>query len=288
MSNPALFSILIANYNNGSFFKDCYKSIIAQTYQNWEAIIVDDCSSDNSIEEIKKIVGEDSRFRIYKNESNSGVGFTKKRSIELANGEICGFVDPDDAITENALEIMIKEHSENSDVSLTYSNLVYCDENLQQTSIKKTHQVENHLVDFFNLYGSISHFAAFKKSFYLQTVGLNSFLKRAIDQDLYLKLYDAGKVKYVDQDFYLYRLHSGGISTMQNTDKAYFWHWQVIFDRAEHRNINVENLFLENFVRKNAYNEEIQKNSKKIEIIKNSRWLKLGYKLGLFKVYKNL
>ncbi len=49
-----LFSILIANYNNGHFFKDCYQSIIAQTYANWEAIIVDDCSSDDSVTVIKQ------------------------------------------------------------------------------------------------------------------------------------------------------------------------------------------------------------------------------------------
>ena len=134
-NNNNSFSILIANYNNGRFFKECYDSIIAQTYQNWEAIIVDDYSSDNSVEEIKKIVGEDSRFKIYTNETNSGVGFTKKKCIELANGEICGFVDPDDAISENALEIMTALHKENKNISLIYSNFIYCDENLKITRI---------------------------------------------------------------------------------------------------------------------------------------------------------
>ena len=48
------FSILIANYNNGKYFEDCYKSILLQNYENWEAVIVDDASTDNSIEIIKK------------------------------------------------------------------------------------------------------------------------------------------------------------------------------------------------------------------------------------------
>ena len=47
------FSILIANYNNGKFFQDCYKSILQQTYQNWEVVILDDASTDNSVEVIK-------------------------------------------------------------------------------------------------------------------------------------------------------------------------------------------------------------------------------------------
>jgi glycosyltransferase involved in cell wall biosynthesis len=48
MYNP-LFSIRIANYKNGQFFEDCYQSILAQTYNNWEAVIVDDCSTDDSV-----------------------------------------------------------------------------------------------------------------------------------------------------------------------------------------------------------------------------------------------
>ena len=48
-----LFSLLIANYNNGRFFKDCYNSIIAQTYTNWEAVIVEDGSTDDSAQVIK-------------------------------------------------------------------------------------------------------------------------------------------------------------------------------------------------------------------------------------------
>ena len=50
------FSILIANYNNGKFFQDCYKSILQQTYQNWEVVILDDASTDNSVEVIKNII----------------------------------------------------------------------------------------------------------------------------------------------------------------------------------------------------------------------------------------
>ena len=71
MKNP-LFSILIANYNNGKYFEDCYKSIIAQTYTNWEVIIVVDGSIDDSVALIKKNIGEDSRFKFYENSINHG------------------------------------------------------------------------------------------------------------------------------------------------------------------------------------------------------------------------
>ncbi|MDD3722635.1 MAG: glycosyltransferase family A protein [Lutibacter sp.] len=83
-----LFSILIANYNNGHFFNDCYKSILAQTYNNWEVIIVDDCSTDDSVSVMKQIIGDDMRFRAYFNTENKGCGFSKNKCVKLAVGEV--------------------------------------------------------------------------------------------------------------------------------------------------------------------------------------------------------
>src|SRR6218665_714046 len=103
-----LFSILIAHYNNYNYFLDCYKSILEQTYQNFEVILVDDHSTDDSFDKIKELTKDDSRFRLFRNDMNKGVGYTKRRCAENASGEICGFVDPDDAIAETALEELLK------------------------------------------------------------------------------------------------------------------------------------------------------------------------------------
>ena len=59
-----LFSILIANYNNGHFFNDCFQSIINQTYQNFEVIVVDDGSTDDSVNIIKQLIISDKRFKL--------------------------------------------------------------------------------------------------------------------------------------------------------------------------------------------------------------------------------
>src|SRR5690348_14143366 len=107
MNGSLLFSLLIANYNNGRFFKDCHDSIIAQTYNNWEAIIIDDGSTDHSVEVIKNITGKDARFKFYRNDKNYGCGYTKRRCVELATGDVCAFLDPDDALLPEALEQMV-------------------------------------------------------------------------------------------------------------------------------------------------------------------------------------
>ena len=280
MNNP-LFSILIAQYNNGKYFEDCYKSIMAQTYIRWEAIIVDDGSTDDSIELMKKLIGDDSRFKIFINEENKGCGFTKRKCVELATGEICGFLDPDDALSETALQEMVQKHVELSALALVYSNFTYCDEKFIEQKLHVQNQVMDFLPDFFNLGGVISHFATFKTSYYKKTSGIDAFLQRAVDQDLYLKLYEVGEVLYLNMNLYKYRVHDAGISTKWNARKAKYWHWVVMIEAARRRNLNIENLFvIEETIpfREKALEKELSTYNKSI-IFKALR------KIGLFKLF---
>ncbi|WP_209389489.1 glycosyltransferase family 2 protein [Chryseobacterium sp. RR2-3-20] len=288
MENPKI-SILIANYNNGHFFKDCYNSLMAQTEKNWEAIVIDDGSTDNSVEVIKDLIQQDTRFRFYQNEENLGYQKTLIKGISLSRADIFGRLDPDDAFTPNALEASIKAHLDFPEVGLVYSNFIFCDDLLVPTSAHKATQIQELDVSaYYNFAGEISHLATFKKAVYNQTSGIDIQNKKAEDKDIYMKMCEVAPVKYIDEDLYLYRVHAGGISTNSNTDKAYFWHWVALIKMAERRNVNIENLFLEKFVRKERYDFEIAQKDRKLSLLKKSRILKLLYKIGLFKAYKYL
>ena len=282
--NDSLVSIVIPNYNRANLIGETLDSIIQQTYRNWECIIVDDCSTDDSLQLIEGITKGDPRIKIFLNNNNQGVGFTKKRCIELATGDICAFVDPDDAITSDALEIMTKAHIENPETSLVYSNYIKCDESLLEKSIHKNIAVESFRMDFYNLENEISHFATFKKKNYNKSSGLNPSYKRVDDQDLYLTLYETGAVHYINHNLYKYRIHSEGISTFDNIDKAYYWQWHVVIDHANKRGENVENLFFNYLERRSKYLQL----ERKLELLKKSKWLKLGAKLGVLKNFKYL
>ena len=234
-----LFSILIANYNNGKYFKDCYDSVIAQTYFNWEVIIVDDQSTDDSLELIGALIEHDNRFRLFVNEENRGCGFTKNRCADLATGEILGFLDPDDTLVPEALELMIQAHHDMPAVSLVHSNFYYCNEILERTSVfnrAKTVRVNQR---FINLNASVNHFVSFKKLFYDQTSGIEVSLQRAVDQDLYIKLSEKGSFYFIDKPLYNYRIHNKGISTSK-ADQALYWYLKVIVRAEERRQINLE------------------------------------------------
>lgn len=236
------FSILIANYNNGKFFKSCYESLLHQTYQNWEAIIVDDCSTDDSVETIRNIIGKDQRFSIFENDKNYGVGVTKSKLIELSDGQFFGFVDPDDAITPNAIHSSVKAFIKNQDVVLTYSKFIRCDENLTPINIPKlTRQVRNNDQYFFNCPVQIVNFTAFRKTAYEETTKIDPTLRIAEDQDLYLKLYEKGKFKFINEANYFYRIHGGGISQNSNKEKSKEYFAKVIFNAMKRRKLQIIN-----------------------------------------------
>lgn len=236
------FSILIAHYNNARYFQQCFDSLISQTYTNWEAIILDDGSKENEKNAVKAIIKDDVRFKFFENAQNQGVGFTKNKLIELASGEILGFVDPDDAILPTAIEKSIASFKKNNKVVLTYSRFMECDKNLKPiVPFKSAKQVENNSQYFFNCPVVINHFVCFRKETYETTEKMNTDLKIAEDQDLYLKLYEKGNVEFINETNYLYRTHEGGISQNENKKNSYDYWGKVIWYAMKRRNLTVIN-----------------------------------------------
>lgn len=231
------FSVLIAHYNNFEYFKDCYESLLKQTFTDFEIIIVDDHSTDDSFEKIRQFTRDDKRVKFHKNEQNRGVGFTKRKCIELASGEICGFVDPDDALAENAIELSIQNHKQNNVV--TYSKFLLCDNDLKPIkTFPHARAVKNGDKRFFNVFLEANHFFTFKRSAYDKTSGINQELTSAVDQDLYLKLYETGKFAFIKESLYFYRLHDKGVSQEKSKKGKLNQNWQqVILDTAKRRNI---------------------------------------------------
>ena len=268
------FSILIANYNNGKYFKDCYDSILAQTHTDWEVIIVDDKSTDHSVNTISNLIKDDYRFKLFENEKNYGCGYTKRRCVELATGVICGFLDPDDALLPLALERMIEAHQEYPSASMINSDCFQCDENLNildKYEFYKPVPPGQTLIK--NL--TVGSFATFKRSAYLKTAGINPKFKRAVDHDLYLKLDEVGALEYIHESFYLYRINASGISQNSNGIKARQFSILAILDAHKRRSsLNMNNItsneakaLKKTWYLREAYFQRIGGNRKESDII---------------------
>ena len=236
------FSILIAHYNNARYFKQCFDSLVAQTYTNWEAIILDDGSKEDEKNIVKNIISDDTRFKYFENLNNRGVGYTKEKLIELASGEILGYVDPDDSLLPTAIEKSISVFNKDKKAVLTYSRFMACDQDLKPIApFKSAKQVENNNPYFFNCPIQINHFVCFKKETYKGTEKMNAELKISEDQDLYLKLYEKGKVVFINETNYLYRTHAGGISQNDHKKESYEYWAKVIWNAMQRRKLKTIN-----------------------------------------------
>ena len=101
-----LVSICIPAYNNAGYIKKTVESILNQTYRNIELIVVDDKSTDDTVEILESI--EDTRLKIYKNEENLGMAGNWNRCLSLARGEFIKLICADDMIDANAIELEAK------------------------------------------------------------------------------------------------------------------------------------------------------------------------------------
>ena len=105
MEIPAV-SVIIPLYNAEKYIGECLDSILAQTFQNFEVIVVDDCSTDNSVAVVKGYVEKfGGRLKLSKTKKNTGgAGIPRNKGMELSRGEYLSFVDPDDTIMPTAFE----------------------------------------------------------------------------------------------------------------------------------------------------------------------------------------
>jgi teichuronic acid biosynthesis glycosyltransferase TuaG len=116
----ALVSIITPSFNTDKFIAETIQSVQNQTYQNWEMIIVDDCSADATVSIIKQFVKNDNRIRFFQLERNSGAGVAREMALSKANGDYISFLDADDLWKPLKLEKQLQFLKDNK-IHFTFS-----------------------------------------------------------------------------------------------------------------------------------------------------------------------
>ena len=130
-----LVSIITPVYQSERFIERTILSVLAQSYQNWEMILIDDCSHDKSAEIIQKFVEKDKRIKYLRLETNSGAAVARNKAIEIAQGEYLAFLDSDDLWEPSKLEKQLEFMKEkNSNFSFTRIKIIDSNNN----TIKET------------------------------------------------------------------------------------------------------------------------------------------------------
>lgn len=131
--NEPLVSIITPVYNAEMFLSDTIKSVQNQTYKNWEMLLVDDCSKDNSAQIIKEFQKYDDRIKYIKLEKNSGASVSRNTGIKNAKGRFIAFVDSDDIWKPEKLEVQVKYMLENN-LGFTFTSYRYMKEDGELTN----------------------------------------------------------------------------------------------------------------------------------------------------------
>lgn len=108
-----LVSIIMPSYNCGEFVEETIRSVQAQTYQNWEIIFMDDCSTDDTIRMVLELKEKDPRIKLFKNEKNSGAAVSRNKALREARGRWIAFLDSDDLWEPTKLERQVRFMAEN-------------------------------------------------------------------------------------------------------------------------------------------------------------------------------
>lgn len=129
-----LVSIVMPSYKCEKFIGESIRSVQAQTYQNWELIIVDDCSNDDTLKEVQKLQLNDKRIHLYQNVYNSGAAVSRNTALRESKGRWIAFLDSDDLWEPTKLEKQIKFMEDNG-YAFSYHEYVEIDEHDKELGV---------------------------------------------------------------------------------------------------------------------------------------------------------
>jgi len=203
------FSVLMANYNNGRYINEAIRSVIHQTFSDWELLIMDDGSSDDSIVQIKEYLKDD-RISLMQNSINKGKVTCLLDLVSKSRAEFFGILDSDDMLDEDALSCMYCAHVKDQNCGFIYSQFEFCDINMNPISpgfCRVVPQGETNLRDIYS-----SAFRTFKKVYYNMTNGYNEEFIYGQDRDIVFKMEEVTSLLFVNKVLYKHRISSGSIS----------------------------------------------------------------------------
>lgn len=190
MTNNPLISVLCASYNHEKYVGYFIKSLQNQSYSNWELIIVDDCSSDKNVEEIRRLAADEPRIHLFEQPFNQGPGAALNKAFSESKGEIIVDMASDDSLKNDYFEFVVKTFSDRSDIGAIYSPLDVMDEN-------------NKIYENWPLDTSMNRFTMLKKMFY----GFNEVFSpgMAIRRVVYQKIIpmDVSMVQHQDYQWHI-------------------------------------------------------------------------------------
>lgn len=243
------------SFNTGRFIKEAINSVINQTYTNWELIIVDDCSNDDTNEIINSF--EDSRIKYLKNDTNMGAAICRNRALKEAKGKWIAFLDSDDLWKKDKLEKQIG-FMEKGGYDFSYTNYIEMDEKSTPNGIIVTgpKKISKNKMYDYCWPGCLTVMYSAEKIGLIQIEDI----KKNNDYAMWLKICKKADCYLLDEELAMYRKRNGSISNHKYW-KLIKWHYKL-YREAEHNSM-IRSIF-------NTCRNMIGGVYKKIKYVKNS------------------
>lgn len=223
-------SIIMPSYNTGRFISETIESVLAQSYSDWELIIVDDCSNDNTDDVVSQYL-TDKRIRYIKNETNSGAAVSRNRALREAKGKWIAFLDSDDLWEPDKLETQIV-FMEKNDYHFSYTNYIEIDEESSPNgkSVTGPKRISRHGMYNYCWMGCLT------VMYDAEVVGLIQIedIKKNNDYAIWLKVCKKANCYLLNENLARYRKRNGSISN-HGYIKLIKWHYKL-FREAEKNN----------------------------------------------------
>ena len=201
-----MVSIVLPVFNGSKYLSQSIESIIKQSYDNWELIIINDCSTDNSLEIANHYASLDKRIRVFSNEKNMKLPNSLNIGFGIAQGSYFTWTSDDNLFKEDALKIMLQE-IERTNASFVYADYSIIDE--FGNDIKDINLPDSKRIVAGNVVGACFLYT----SDIAKKVGLyDERLYLAEDYDYWLRIFRSGKVYHISSNLYSYRIHSNSLT----------------------------------------------------------------------------
>lgn len=229
--NP-LITVIICSYNAGQYLAESVQSVLQQTYPHWELLLIDDGSTDNSIEPIAQL--RDARIRLIRHAQNRGIAESRKEGITLANGKYCCWLDADDIALPNRLQQQVTYLEQHPDTVLCamQAHIIHQDGEWQYQPAIGINDAVLKAAMFFR-FPFINSTVAMPTAAAREAVDTSVDYKQAEDYILYSRLMQSGRFVCLPHAGIGYRIHQSAHRITDDRNNADIVHGRMIAWRQQ-------------------------------------------------------
>lgn len=208
-------SIVLPVYNGQKYLRESIESILKQTYEDYELIIVNDASTDHTLEIAAEYAAKDSRIRVFSNDHNSKLPQSLNNGFAQASGEFYTWTSDDNVMLPDCLERMVETFREHPEVDLIYGKQAFIDESGKITGHRKYPKD----MDDIYIRDIVGACFMYRKKVQEKLGGYDISKFLVEDYDFWLRAYEQFRFYYLPEELYLYRNHPGSLTSRRTEDQ---------------------------------------------------------------------